>query len=108
MADLLVNLVAGRGNAITVDGVTLTPAELLGAASAAAATAAGAVELLSQKVDCSVINAGDGSHERLQRRDRPECVERCALPRIRRGEKPDHVPQPLADEEIHRVRPPDA
>jgi aspartate carbamoyltransferase catalytic subunit len=25
--------------------------------------AAGAVELLSQKVDCSVINAGDGSHE---------------------------------------------
>ncbi len=26
-------------------------------------TAAGAVELLSQKVDCSVINAGDGAHE---------------------------------------------
>src|SRR5262244_1920854 len=25
--------------------------------------AAGAVELLSQKVDCSVVNAGDGSHE---------------------------------------------
>src|SRR5207237_8221083 len=25
--------------------------------------AAGAVELLAQKVDCSVINAGDGSHE---------------------------------------------
>lgn len=25
--------------------------------------AAGAVELLSQKVDCSVINAGDGAHE---------------------------------------------
>ena len=25
--------------------------------------AAGAVQLLSQKVDCSVINAGDGSHE---------------------------------------------
>src|ERR687898_151160 len=25
--------------------------------------ASGAVELLSQKVDCSVINAGDGSHE---------------------------------------------
>src|SRR4029079_12827179 len=25
--------------------------------------AAGAVELLSQKIDCSVINAGDGSHQ---------------------------------------------
>ena len=28
----------------------------------------GASELLSQKVDCSVINAGDGSHEHRPRR----------------------------------------